>query len=221
MKTVKYIKSFLNFRSFLVLLCVTEIFHPNSLCSHPMFLSPTRRNLSFCLFLTLLVASLHRQRAERHHRPTCSLSISLSCLVSTAFKASYCLCCCVPAQWMIGPSGQIISVLAISVSGLGPQLDQKKSTVLENSCSANTESREFEIFLDIFTVDLRNTTSLGLVTWCDLEEMAKSHLFNRACGPSKDQVTFPKAVAKRELLKRVNSTSRGCMRGRIHTPYDN
>ena len=122
---------------------------------------------------------------------------------------------------MIGLSGQIISVLATSVSGLGPQLDQKKSTVLENSCSANTDSREFEKFLDIFTVDLRNTTSLGLVTWCDLEEMAKSHLFNRARGLSKDQVTFPKAVAKCELLKRVNSTSRGHMPGRIHTPYDN
>ena len=73
--------------------------------------------------------------------------------------------------------------------------------MLENSCSANRDSRELEIFLDIFTADLRNITSLGLVTWYDLEEMTKSHLFNKAWSPSKDQVTSPKDVGKRELLK--------------------
>lgn len=48
--------------------------------------------------------------------------------------------------------------------------------MLVNLCSANTDSRELGIFWDIFTVDLENVVSLGLVTWYDVEEMAKTHL---------------------------------------------
>lgn len=53
-----------------------------------------------------------------------------------------------------------------------------------------------------------------------MEEMAKSHLFNKAQSPSKDQVT--ERCAKCELLKSEYNFffSCVCVRERIYNPYD-
>lgn len=137
-KTVNFIPSFQNFRFSSSLFHWN--FHTKSLSSHPMFMFPVRRNLSFPLFPTLLVDSLHRWVCD-----VCSAlcSTSLTCLVFTAFKASYFLCHHVWAQWMTGSSEQndfcacCFVWLRLSIS-----LEQAHNCkVLQNSCSENTDSR--------------------------------------------------------------------------------